>query len=326
MLLALNLVAVFVLVGMLCSLLPRLLAFSWQAQPTTSGRAAALMVPTIVAASVCSALVWPSLVRAACHCLAHGLHHPHLCLRHPDYAAAAVAPAGLIAAGWFVWAAPQLMALVTGVWQTSRWARRVSSAPEEVLDTIRFHLIDAPGLGACTTGLFKPRIAVDRTLWRKLSDDERRAVLHHEEAHRQRRDPLTLFVLKLCAALTIPSHAMKLVRLWQTAAETECDRHAARVTRSSDSVASALLVIAHYHREAPHVSLPIRASAAGSELEGRVRTLLADIPSPRPANLACDALAVALIGFAASIVVCLGAGDLIHHGAETVLGLLVDHH
>jgi Zn-dependent protease with chaperone function len=284
------------------------------------------MAPAIVAASVCSALVWPSLVQEACHCAAHGLHHPHLCLRHPDYAAAAVLPAGLIAAGWCVLATPQLVALVMDAWQTSRWARRVSNAPERVFDSIRFHLIDAPGLGACTTGLLRPRIAVDRALWRKLSNDERRAVLHHEEAHRRRRDPLTLFVLELCAALAIPTQVMKLVRLWQADAETECDRHAADVTCSSDSVASALLVIAHYHQQTPLVRLPIRASAAGSELEGRVRTLLADIPSSRPANLACDALAVALIGFAASIVFCLGASDLIHHGAETVLGLLVDHH
>src|SRR5688500_13650488 len=107
--LALNLVAVFVLVGMLSSLLPRFFGARWQARPGTSWRAAALMAPAIVAASVCSALVWPSLVQEACHCVAHGLHHPHLCLRHPDYAAAAVLPAGLIAAGWCVLAAPQLM-------------------------------------------------------------------------------------------------------------------------------------------------------------------------------------------------------------------------
>jgi Zn-dependent protease with chaperone function len=218
------------------------------------------------------------------------------------------------------------MTLITELWQTSRWAQRVSKAPERVFDTIRFHLIDAPGLGACTTGLLKPRIAIDRTLWWKLRDDERRAVLHHEEAHRQRRDPFTLLVLKSCAALAIPKQAQKLVRLWQAAAEAECDRHAADATGSSDSVASALLVIARYQRETPLVRLPLRASAGGSELEGRVRTLLADISPQRPANLACDALAVALMGFALSIVVCLGAGDLIHHGAETVLGLVVDHH
>jgi Zn-dependent protease with chaperone function len=222
--------------------------------------------------------------------------------------------------------APQFVGIVANVWQTSRWAWQISKAPERVFDTIHFHLIDAPGLGACTTGLLRPRIAVDRTLWRKLSNDQRRAVLRHEAAHRQRRDPLTLFVLQICAALAIPTQAVKLIRRWQMDTETECDRHAADVMGSPDPVVSALLVIARHHRETRLITLPIGASAAGSELEGRVRTLLADTPSPRSANLACDALAVMLSGVAASTVVSLVAGDLIHHAAETALGLFVDHH
>jgi Zn-dependent protease with chaperone function len=320
-----NLIAVFVLVGMLCSLFAKLAISKSHASLATSWRAAAVMAPALVAASVCSALVWPGLVHEACHCVAHGLHHPHLCPRHPDYAAAALVPAASVAAAWVILATPQFAGIVANVWQTSRWARQISKAPKRVLDNIPFHLIDAPGLGACTTGLLKPRIAVDRGLWGKLRDDERRAVLLHEEAHRQRRDPLTFFVLKLCAALAIPQ-AAKLIRHWQVDTEMECDRHAASVMGSPDSVASALLVIAQHHRDTRLITLPMGASAAGSAFEARVRTLLAGNPSPRSANLACDALAVVLFGCAASIVVSVAAGDLIHHAAETVLGLFVAHH
>jgi Zn-dependent protease with chaperone function len=324
--LALNLVAVFVLVGLLVSLATRLLSLGRHERPATSSRAAALIAPVIVAASICSALLWPGVVRLACHCVTHGLHHPHLCLRHPDYATAALVPASLIAATWFLLVAPRVAGLARNVWQTKRWIRRVSKTPHRVFDDIRFHVIDAPGLGACTTGFLSPRIAVDDTLWRRLSADERRAVLHHEEAHRQRRDPLTLLVLEICSAL-VPTRAKKLVQLWQKDAETECDRHAAEVTRSADSVAAALLAIARYQRETPRVGLPLGASAAGSELEGRVRVLLADNATPgRAANLGCDFFRVTLIGSAISVVVTLTTDDWVHHAAETLLGLFVGHH
>lgn len=324
--LAAALAAVFVLVTVLSGLVTSLATARPRPLPSTSFRAAALMAPAVAAGSVCSALVYPGLFSEACHCVAHGLHHPHLCLRHPDYAAAAMVPASLVAVVWFVLAAPNLIRLATNVWRTERWAWRVSKAPERVYDAIRFHLIDAPGLGACTTGVLRPRIAVDKTLWTRLKDDERRAVLHHEDAHRQRRDPLTLFVLEACSALAVVPQMAKLVRLWQVDTETECDRHAADVTRSADSVASALLTIERYHGETPLVRLPIGASAAGTELEGRVRTLLADEPSPRRANLASDVLAVGLIGLAVAVAFTLSGGELIHHGAETVLGVFVHHH
>ncbi|HEY8944144.1 MAG TPA: M56 family metallopeptidase [Polyangiaceae bacterium] len=271
-------------------------------------------------------LVYPGLLDEVCHCVAHGLHHPHLCLRHPDYAAALMAPASLVVAAWFVLAAPRLVGLVTNVWVTERWAWRVSKAPERVFDTIRFHLVDAPGLGACTTGLFRQRIAIDETLWHRLNDDERGAVLHHEDAHRQRRDPLTLLVLRACSAFSVLPRTAKLVRLWQMDTETECDRHAADATRSADSVAAALLSIERYHREMPLVSPPIGANAGGSELEERVRALLADNPCPQRANLASDVFGVALIGFVVAVATMLVAGDLIHHGAETALGLFLHHH
>jgi Zn-dependent protease with chaperone function len=325
--LAISLLAVFVVAALMCGLAAQFLAARFSVLTGSTGsRAAWIMAPTLAAVTTCVALVWPGLVQDSCHCVAHGLHHPHLCLRHPDYAAAVLLPAAVVAAAWACLALPRLGQLLSSLWQTERWARRVARAPVQVLDTVRFRLIDAPGLGAFTTGLFRPLIAVDTGLWCQLSDEERRAVLHHEEAHRMRLDPLTFSVLKACSALTVVPGTAELLRKWQAKAEDECDRHAAQNVAAPEPVASALLALERYHRGQAQQALPLRTSAGGAALEGRVRSLLAGKPWSKRSNLANDVLAVLLAGFAVAALFTLVTGDLVHHGAETALGFFVDHH
>ncbi len=326
--LAVSLLAVFVVAAMICSLVAQLLAAKLGVLTSSTGsRAAWIMAPVLAAATICVALVWPGLAQADCHCVAHGLHHPHLCLRHPDYAAAVLFPAVIVAVAWACLALPRLGRLLSSLWQTERWARRVERAPLHALDSVRFRLIDAPGLGAFTTGLFRPLIAIDAGLWRRLTEEERRAVLHHEDAHRTRLDPLTLFVLKVCATLGVVPGAAELLRKWQAKAEDECDRHAAQTVAAPEAVAAALLALERYHRGQAHQALPLRASAGeGAALEKRVRTLLASEASPTRSNLANDVLAVLLVGFAVAALFTLITGDMVHHGAETALGFFVHDH
>src|SRR6187200_756974 len=147
MALAVSLLCVFVVVTMTCGVAVKLVAAKFSTLTSSTGsRAAWIMAPVLVAVTLCVALVWPGVVNTACHCVAHGLHHPHLCLRHPDYAAAVLIPAGLVAAAWSCLALPGLARLLSSLWQTGRWARRVERAPVRVLDNVRFRLIEAPGL------------------------------------------------------------------------------------------------------------------------------------------------------------------------------------
>jgi Zn-dependent protease with chaperone function len=326
MALAIALVAVFALVAVLAELAERLtVARSARRHGTTRGSAAWLMAPLLCAFGICSALLWPGLI-AACHCAAHGLHHPHLCLRHPDYAAMMVVPAGIVVVCWLLLVAPELGRVGVSLWRTQRWSSRISRLPEQTFDSVRFRLIDAPGLGAATVGLFVPRIVVDSRLWHRLDDDERRALLHHEDAHRRRLDPLTLFVLEVCAALAVVPGSARLLARWRESVEKECDRHSAGVLASPESVASALLSLEAYHRDEARVTLPLGASAGGAELEVRVRSLLADEFSPRPVNLESDAPRVAFVGGVVAFAFIFIAGDWIHHATETALGLFVHHH
>ncbi|HEU5075017.1 MAG TPA: M56 family metallopeptidase [Polyangiaceae bacterium] len=279
----------------------------------------------MLASSVCSALILPGAFVTSCHCLVHGLHHPHLCVHHPAYAASMVFPAAVVLAGWAYFALPKLSSLLARCWHTWLWVRRFTSSPVHRLENVAFRLIDAPGLGACTTGIIRPIIAIDRQLWSRLNEEERRAVLHHEDAHCRRLDPLSSLLLEACAALAVPTHAVELLRRWRAAAEAECDRHAAARVGSPESVASALLSLESYHRSQPACSVPLSVGAGGSALEARVRTLLDADRGAQPANLVSDTLAVALGGLAVVVAVTLVGGDVVHHAGETVLGLFVSH-
>lgn len=324
MALAVSLLALFVIAAVSIGVAARFVPGARRAS-STSVSAGRVMMPTLAGATLCSALVWPSLVQAVCHCLQHGHFHPHLCLRHPHYASAVFLPAGLVAGAWAALALPRLARLLVDAWRTAGWASRLREAPAHVLDSVPFRLVDAPGLGAFTTGLLRPIVAIDAGLWSTLQPEERLAVLHHEDAHRTRLDPLTLFVLRACASLTLLPGAAALVRAWQVRAEEECDRHATDAIGSAESVASALLALERHHRGRPHHAPPLGAGAGGGAFEARVRALLDAERPPRQANLGSDVLAVSLVGFAVATVFMLATGELVHHGAETILGLFAAH-
>jgi Zn-dependent protease with chaperone function len=322
--LAVSLLAIFAVIMMVIGSLARV--GSPRLAISTACKAGWLIAPFATATAICVALLEPGLLQQACHCVAHGLHHPHLCLRHPDYAEAILLPTSLVAGAWTVLAVPKVVLVLRDIWNTWRWSRSLLETPVQVFDSIQFRLIDAPGLGAFTTGLLRPFIAVDSSLWGKLNDEERRAVLHHENAHRARRDPLSLVVLRICAALAVIPGLGLLLGKWQAQAEQECDRHAVEVVGSPESVASALLCLERYHRDQRGALVPMVASGAGADLERRVRTLLDDDGAGMPANLASDIVRLSLVSFGVSVAFTLLAGDLVHHGAETVLGLLTHHH
>jgi Zn-dependent protease with chaperone function len=280
--------------------------------------AAGLLLPLIAGALVAAGLLLPELFNG-CHCETHGLHHPHLCLRHPANAEELFWPAAALFGLWSFWAVPKLGRVIGDVWSTQQWLSNVRRSPTRRVDGVVVRLIDAPNLGACAVGWLRPWIVVDQGLWNALDREERRALVHHEQAHCLRADPLTLLFLKLCAAVSFFSGAGRMLEAWLARAEAECDRHAANVMGCPDSVAVALLAVERYRQStAPLAALTVGIYGAG--LVQRVRALLEPERAPVRANVVSDLVAIVGAGFGLSLVVVLLIGEPIHHAAETLLG------
>lgn len=64
----------------------------------------------------------------------------------------------------------------------------------------RFTIVSHPVPLAITMGLMHPKIVLSTGLMHLLNEDELEAVIAHEMAHVKSRDPLTIFIMTLCAS------------------------------------------------------------------------------------------------------------------------------
>jgi beta-lactamase regulating signal transducer with metallopeptidase domain len=323
-------VAIFVMTASFAALCGRMLARFLPAWPRVSSsttlRALVLFAPWLLAAIVVLALASPDPF-TACHCTLHGLHHPHLCISHPRFASPLVLPSVLVLVAWLVIIVPRVFRLVREVIASMRWARTLRQLPWQYEDGVLFRLYDCGKPSAFTVGIARPMIAFDKNLWARLSPEERRVVLHHEQAHVERRDGLTLLALRLCVAMWPSPLATRLLEAWKSAAEKACDRHAATRMSDATAVAAALISVEKLGSTHPSTNLPDMIPAlgviAGSELEDRVVALLdaqpKDLTSSRLGN---DVLATLLVMLGAAAFTLVWPGDIFHHAAETLLGLL----
>lgn len=314
--LALSVLAVAVAVMLGGSLLAGLLDRAWR--PTSTRTIAALLMAPAVMALVGTLMLLSPFASGACHCLAHGLHHPHLCLAHPELAAPLLLPGAWLVVVWLMFVAPKLVQLCRDVVESLRWSTRVGDSAA-VVDGVPVSFGACDGLGAVTTGFVRPRIMVDQDIWRALRDDEKRALVRHEEAHARRRDALTVVVLRLCCALSPLTSMTQLLARWRAAVELTCDAHAARCVGDPASVASALVAVERLRSQECAVS-PVLAVAPGAALESRVMALLDG--EPRRALVGNDV--VRCLGFA---LLCVAAaavmpGEWGHHAVETALGFI----
>jgi Zn-dependent protease with chaperone function len=317
-----SLLGVFVFTAVAAGLVVRALPLRAYGRLSCRVAAALLFGPLLVAAGLCAALVMPGLTTTVCHCAAHGLHHLHFCSQHPEYADAALLPAAFVLVLWGSLALPRLWQLAGDVCRTRSWSDAIARSRALKCDGVHFHLVDAPGIAACTTGFLRPLIAVDQRLWRRLDDDQRRAVLHHEAAHKARLDPLTLVALRVCAAVClIPTESALLTR-WQRRAEVECDRHAATQLADPEPVASALLELERFRT--PSMP-PFHAAASGGSLAERVHALLDPEWRGTRANLRNDFAHSIVVAVVLAIAIVVPSGDELHHAAETLLGRLLHH-
>ncbi|MFS8072099.1 MAG: M48 family metalloprotease, partial [Byssovorax sp.] len=185
---------------------------------SSTARAGVVFAPIVLAALGCVALAFPNPF-LGCHCAQHGLHHPHLCIIHPDFARPLAVPAACLVALWLVLVTARVVRLASEVVASLRWLRAQRGVPVEQIDGVVFRRVDDGSRNAFTIGALSPMIVVDRLLFNALSGEERRAVLLHEHGHVQRRDGLTLLALRLCLSL-YPIHAGRsLLGEWRAAAE-----------------------------------------------------------------------------------------------------------
>ena len=240
------------------------------------------------------------------HCLAHQDGHPHLCLTHGHWLPNALGWALLISS------VGAILGLLHRTWARHQRARgslqalAMLGASEQDKYTL-LHL-DQPL--AFTTGLWNARVWISQGLVTRLGEMGMRAVLAHEAVHAHHRDPLSMVFSEAAASILPPPVRRALLNALELALEHRADEGAVIATGSRLQVAETLL-------QAQRL-LGLRPLAAaffqGSRLEARVMVLLEPVePSPAlrlwPWVLALSAVTIAL-------------SDPLHHGVETLLGLL----
>ena len=134
---------------------------------------------------------------------------------------------------------------------------------------------------AFTAGWFRPRIFVAESLQRTLKPDELEAVLRHEKAHAQRRDPLRLSALRFLACLLFYIPALrKLAADMADEAEIAADDEAAE--QHPLALASAIVKLAGTSSSAAPVGKLGSPALVGFQrdelLERRVRRLVGEEP------------------------------------------------
>lgn len=290
-------------------------------RPSTALRAALVLGPAVLALLALLVILVPTPF-SHCHCFAHAGHHPHLCVYHPWLAFPLLRAALPVAALWLAFALWRCGPVLRDVVRGERWAKRLRRIPSEKLDGVQVRLVDDLALGAFTVGMWRPTIVVDRQLWQGLEPVERRAVVHHEQAHVERRDALTLACLRLASAVLPWPAKGSWLRAWKAATETVCDRHAATKLQDATCVAMALVSVERLRAtaRASGVLAPALGIAAGTGLEARVRALLDD-DGRSGAPLANDLLAVAIALSGVAALLLVWPGSTLHHAAESLLGL-----
>jgi len=125
-------------------------------------------------------------------------------------------------------------------------------------------------------GVVRPRLFVATKVLGSLADEERAAVLAHEDAHLKARDNLTGLLLRACPdGFLWGREASVLERTWREAAEQAADEHAARSAPGrAVTLAEALVKVARMVPRGTHLGVPAAALHGGEAVADRVALLL----------------------------------------------------
>lgn len=264
-------------------------------------------LPSVAGLLLVAASFLPALGIGHDHCIAHDPHHPHLCPHHPGaapgMALVLVAAAAVLRLG--------RAALV--------WVRdvRACRAASDALDAVSERLGDISVFPsrepqAFVLGALRPRVHLSSAI-AGFGPELLEAVVAHERVHAARRDLLWRGLGSMVAAAHLPAMAAALRVRLVTAQEMAADEEAARsMPQGRIRVAQALLQLARTSRE----PMPGVAVVSG-DVDARVRALL---DGGRPGTVWPARLLLA-----GSVIAPLFVGVAhapIHHGLETLLGLL----
>jgi len=214
-------------------------------------------------------------------------------------------PGLLLAAAWLILLSGRLCRVGFGLWTVRRWGRGAVAIDRGVLygacrcQVADLEVVEADGVRVPTVaGVWRSRIILPLGLAAALPASALRHVLHHEEAHVRRRDPLWFFIAELATAI-VGWHplAEPVRRAAARAAEDACDARVLAGGAGGPEYVRTLLAV--LERSAPIRSLPATCplGSPGCELRRRVSQILYTAPA---ASRVMGAAAVFTLGLAAT--------------------------
>ncbi len=288
--------------------------------PAAEKRAAALttMLPVafgaLVTGSIATYSAVPGVFGGSDHCDVHS-HHLHLCLVHGGAWASemwAVVGCAALVALFLVRGAHLAITLLVG----RRRVRIIERSSLAVMHQgVLIHIAPSQKDFCFATGYLSPRIFVSSSLWRRLANEQRDAIIAHELAHIENRDLWQSLLLSLSEIFGAPFLARRSRQSWDRATERLCDRAAADQLGDGSVVAEALLSWA----KGPRLAVGLSFSPGADALEERIVAVLSEQPAGHPAALRMARLATLFIASAATAAVLFA--DPLHHLLETVFGL-----
>ena len=270
------------------------------------------VLPLVTSLLAILALLLPALFKLAGliddHCLAHGLHHPHFCLRHmPAFDAGPVAVTLVILGAW------PLAGLLRAAFDQFRQARLTTTIARIAPEGRRLIRTDADSPRAFLLGIRQPRVVLTDGLIRLLSPAERRAVVHHEIAHARSGDPARRLLLGLLMPMHLPQARRRLMHQWKQAIEERADDSVAARGQGLDLASALIKILRAGAPKAPMAAFSMGADSADIAL--RIRRLAGRAPE-QPASPWLERSLIAALGLTSLAI----AGK--HHVAETFIGWL----
>ncbi len=218
------------------------------------------------------------LIRTCMEVASAGLAAIRAAWAHHPAATATIA----ILAGSLLWAAARAVASAVANGRLARRLVRYTPGLWPALDRVlgridgdvgtRIFLDPSASSPAFTVGLWHPRICLSPALLAELSGPEIRAVLLHELAHLERRDPLRLLVVRFLADFLwfIPASRPMACAFTRAVEEAADDRAVALAARPLDLAAAIVKGARRRLRPAPQAA----ALGGTSTVEARVSRLL----------------------------------------------------
>ena len=200
------------------------------------------------------------------------------------------------------------------LWQLRKHSKELAlltDLSQPIADNV--YKIEAPYASAFTSGFTHKRCFVTDNLLAQTSQREQAIIIAHEQAHAKHSDPLKKWLFSILAAFFIPTIGKRLKLHMTLAMEQDADNAVISDKLDSTAVASTLVKVARLNaQQTPVCHNELVANFGAQVLEQRVYFLLGQL-NLKPANKYITTMLMA-----ATLLLCLGSIDVLHHFIETV--------